>query len=289
MEKEKEINPKSFSLKNQKNLEKDFILFGSVPELGKTGLNINIPKQQEEQQVQKQEQLSKLEKEKISISGLSGIKIPEKIKEKTPFLISEFKMTELEKDNDLRNIFNYYKNLGLFKKDTALNVWYPIINFVKQKRIPSWEDVAIWQLDVFDRIKNIETKSREIANLLYQGGYLKRNKTPYTPEDIMSIVYALNFKKILRFSADTIYGVNLPSIDISSIKDNDRLRILKWWVDKVYNGYKLLNEPIPIELKNLYSSLSKGEISGIIMEEITGLREEIENFPQSEFLNKISQ
>jgi len=281
MEKEKEINPKSFSLKNQKNLEKDFILSGQVPEFGKTKFDINIPKPQEEQQTQK------IEKEKISISGIPGIKVKEELKEKTPFLMGTFEIPEENKE--IKNIFSYYKNLGLFKADTALDVWYPIINFVKQGQIPSWEDIAIWQLDLFDRGRSVEAKSREIANLLNQSGYLKKDKTPYTPEDVMSIVYAMNFKKILRFSADTIYGVNLPSINISSIKDKNKLRILQWWVDKVYNGYKLLNEPIPIELKNLYSSLSKGGVSSIIMEDIAGLREKIENLPQSEFLNKISQ
>jgi hypothetical protein len=166
----------------------------------------------------------------------------------------------LESEIKLKEIFNYYKNLGLFKADTAFKVWYLIFYFIHKGEIPSWEDIAIWQLDLFDRARNVEEEAREIANLWYQNGYLKPGKVPYTPEDVMSIIYALNFKKILRFSADTIYGLELPPANASSIQDKKRLRIVEGWVNRVYNGYKLLGEPIPIELRNLYSSFLKYEL-----------------------------
>jgi len=167
----------------------------------------------------------------------------------------------LESEIKIKEIFNYYKNLGLFKRDTSFKVWYPIFYFIHKGKIPSWEDIALWQKDVADRFKNIEVKSREIANLLYQNGFLKRNKQPYTPEDIVSIFYALNFKRILRFSGDTVYGVELPPYDISSLKKRGTLGIVEGWVNKVYNGYKLLGEPIPIELRNLYSLFLKYELT----------------------------
>jgi hypothetical protein len=157
----------------------------------------------------------------------------------------------------VREKFDSLVQRGYFRDNPEhyFHLLSPLLQVIEKSpngKIPSWFFFANWQVNYLDESLNLLEWSQSYAIELQKRGF------NVDGADILDGMHAKAFDNIYLLYRQGILDFMLPELTLNNIKDPRQRSLTESWIASVYRGYKLLKKEPPLEIKILYSSLSKG-------------------------------
>ena len=140
-------------------------------------------------------------------------------------------------------------------QEHAFDLLSPLLQVIvtsPNRQIPSWFFFANWQMNYLDSAIDIRRLAQEYVRELSKKGIYVDVK------DLVAGMHARAFDEIYALSRYGILEFMLPAPTLDTITDPYQRYLTERWVETIYRGYKLMKKEPPIEIKILYSSLTKG-------------------------------
>ncbi|MFZ8805747.1 MAG: hypothetical protein ACO2PO_22585 [Candidatus Calescibacterium sp.] len=157
----------------------------------------------------------------------------------------------------VREEFDKLVRRGFFvdNQEQAFYLLSPLLQVIVKspnRKIPSWFFFANWQINYLDESVDLLSFAQRYSQELQKAGiYLD-------VLDILAGIYARTFDDVYSLSKHGILDFILPDPTLDTITDPHQRYLTERWIETVYRGYKLMKKEPPIEIKILYSSLTKG-------------------------------
>jgi len=186
-------------------------------------------------------------------TSASTVPVISEAKEDTQAEIQE----DIETMQKVREEFDKLVRRGFFvdNQEQAFYLLSPLLQVIVKspnRKIPSWFFFANWQINYLDESVDLLSFAQRYSQELQKAGiYLD-------VLDILAGIYARTFDDVYSLSKHGILDFILPDPTLDTITDPHQRYLTERWIETVYRGYKLMKKEPPIEIKILYSSLTKG-------------------------------